>query len=465
MSVVRARRLGALICGIAFGASLASAQPLPQLTLDAFPPVSREPIARALAEARAHPQDAAATARVGMLLHAWEQWEAAAAVYAHVRRLERRFEWLYLAGVVEERLAHHQEAAALFRDALTLSPAAIPARLKLADALLESGALEEAEQAFGALAGEPSAEPHAKYGLGRIHMARGQQKDAVAAFDEAVRLYPEFGAAWYSRGLALRSLGRLDDARASLARAREFGTRWPGVPDRVLMQVRALRDDATAHLARGLALDRDGDLAGAIREHEAAIAADPALAQAHVNLIALYGRQQQWTRADAAYREALRLGYGGAETHYNHGVALVLQGRDADAAVAFERAVAANPLHAGAWNNLGALSERAGRLDEALARYRQAVDAAPADASFRYNLGRMLIANGRAADAVAQFEVLARADAPDPRHVYGLATALVLSGNVPGGRTYALRARALAASQGQTEMVAAIDRDLARLPQ
>ena len=63
------------------------------------------------------------------------------------------------------------------------------------------------------------------------------------------------------------------------------------------------------------------------------------------------------------------------------------------------------------------------------------------------------------------FEALASADAPDPRHVYGLATALVLSGDVPGGRAYALRARALAASQGQTEMVAAIDRDLARLPQ
>ena len=79
--------------------------------------MSREPIARALAEARAHPQDAAATARLGMLLHAWEQWDAAAAVYARVRQLERRFEWFYLAGVVEARLAHHEEAAALFRDA------------------------------------------------------------------------------------------------------------------------------------------------------------------------------------------------------------------------------------------------------------------------------------------------------------------------------------------------------------
>ena len=85
--------------GIAFAASLASAQPLPELTLDTYPPVAREPIARAQADARARPQDGAAAARLGMLLHAWEQWEAAAAVYAHVRRLERRFEWLYLAGI------------------------------------------------------------------------------------------------------------------------------------------------------------------------------------------------------------------------------------------------------------------------------------------------------------------------------------------------------------------------------
>ena len=98
-------------------------------------------------------------------------------------------------------------------------------------------------------------------------------------------------------------------------------------------------------------------------------------------------------------REALRLGYRGADAHHNYGVALVLQGRHADAAVAFEQAVAANPQHAAAWNNLGGLSERAGRLDEAVARYQQAVDAAPADASMRFNLGRMLIANGRARDS------------------------------------------------------------------
>jgi tetratricopeptide (TPR) repeat protein len=399
-----------------------------------------------------------------MLLQAWEQWQAAAIVFARARQLERRFDWFYLDGIVRARLGHHDEAAALFREAVALSPSSLPARLKLADALLESGAIDDAERAFAALANEAVAEPHARYGLGRVHAARGEHERAIAQLDAAVRLYPEFGAAWYSLGLALRNLGRLDDARESLTRAREFGTRWPGVADPVLARVRALREDANALLARGLTLEREGDLAGAIREHEAAVAANPDLAQAHVNLTALYGRQQQWAKAEAAYRDALRLGYRGADAHYNHGIALLLQGRTGEAAAAFEQAVAANPQHAGAWHNLGQLAERAGSLDEALVRYRRAVDAVPTDAAMRFNLGRMLIAAGRPREAVPQFETLAQADAPDPRHVYGLATALVLSGELAKGRQYALQARALAAAQGQADMVAAIDRDLARLP-
>ena len=71
---------GAVLLTLALGVSSALAQPLPDLTLDAYPPVSREPIARALANARARPQDAAATGHLAMLLHAWEQWESAATV-------------------------------------------------------------------------------------------------------------------------------------------------------------------------------------------------------------------------------------------------------------------------------------------------------------------------------------------------------------------------------------------------
>ena len=99
--------------------------------------------------------------------------------------------------------------------------------------------------------GDPQAEPHARYGVARVLSERGRHEEALAELDRAVGLYPEFGAAWYARGLALRKLGRLDEARESLGRAARFGTRWPGVPDPVLAEVRGLRDDGQARLARG----------------------------------------------------------------------------------------------------------------------------------------------------------------------------------------------------------------------
>jgi Tfp pilus assembly protein PilF len=449
---------------LALVAASGAAAQVPELALDAFPPISREPIGRALADARAHPEEAERAGRLAMLLHAWEQWEAAAQAYGHARRLEQRADWWYLGGIVEARMGRHAEAAPLLARAVELAPT-LPARLKLADAYFESGAVEESERLYAALAQEPAAEPHARYGLGRVHAARGRHEEAVEALEAAVALYPEYGAAWYSLGLSLRKIGRLDDARTALARAKEHGARWPGLPDPVLEKVEALRDDASARLARGLALERTGDLAGATREHEAAVAADPSFGQAHVNLISLYGRQRDWTRAEAHYRAAVALGSGLAEAHYNYGVLLLLQDRVAEAEPVFEQAVAANPQHAAAWHNLGQIAERRGDLAAAATRYRRAVEEAPADDGMRFNLGRMLIALRQWRDAIAQFEVLAaREGAERPRYVYGLATALVLSGDLEKGRRIAADARALAEARGQRALVAAIDRDLAKLP-
>src|SRR5687768_6706022 len=109
----------------------AAAQSLPDLRLETYPPVAREPIGRAWMEVRGHPKDAARLGRLGMMLQAWEQWTAAADAYARARTLERRFDWSYLGGVVAARLARHAEAAALFREAAALSPSSTPARLKL----------------------------------------------------------------------------------------------------------------------------------------------------------------------------------------------------------------------------------------------------------------------------------------------------------------------------------------------
>ena len=312
---------------MALSAALPGAQALPPVAVESYPPAARDPLTKALTEARDHPDDPARVGALAMLLQAWEEWASAAAVYTRARTLERRFDWYYLGGVAETHQAHYADAAILLAQAVQLEPSSVPARLNLADALFESGALDESERLYAVLAEEPAAEAHARYGLGRVRAGHGQFQAAVTEFDAAVRLYPEFGAAWYARGLALRNLNRLDDARESLARGQTYGARWPAVEDPLLAHVRALRGDGGAHMMRGLALERQGDVAGATAEDEAAVEVNPELAQAHINLIALYGRQQEWSKAEAHYDAAVKLGSGLADANYNYGVLQVAQGK------------------------------------------------------------------------------------------------------------------------------------------
>ena len=61
----------------------------------------------------------------------------------------------------------------VLRRALAARPDYLPARLRLAEALLEAGDLAQSEPLFVPLAGIAATEPAAEVGLGRIAAARG----------------------------------------------------------------------------------------------------------------------------------------------------------------------------------------------------------------------------------------------------------------------------------------------------
>src|SRR5205814_5779978 len=193
----------------------------------------------------------------------------------------------------------------------------------------------------------------------------------------AVQLFPEWGAAHYALALSYRALGRRDEAERALKRHEEYGSRWPAVEDPVLARITALRDDAQTSLERGLKLAEAGDLNGAIAAHEQALARDPSIAQAHANLISLYGRVRNWGKAEEHYRAVVALGFNLADAHYDYGVLLGMQEQWAAAAEAFRQAIAVNPQHARAYNNLGQVLERQQDLPGALDAYRHAVDSQP----------------------------------------------------------------------------------------
>src|SRR4029453_18616911 len=106
--------------------------PLPTLDPPSYSTPAREAITPLQRPAAARSTDPQAVGALARMLQAWEQLEAAHQAYERAQALApHSFEWLYLDGVVLERLARHREAAQRFERPLTQSPRHLPAPLAL----------------------------------------------------------------------------------------------------------------------------------------------------------------------------------------------------------------------------------------------------------------------------------------------------------------------------------------------
>ncbi len=113
----------------------------------------------------------------------------------------------------------------------------------------------------------------------------------------------------------------------------------------------------------------------------------------------------------AAADEAVRLGPSDPESHHARGIALVDQGRAADAVKEFELAAVLSPRDFEIWLKLGSAREDAGDDQGALAAYQQAIQCAPFYAQPRWHLGNLLLRMGRTEEA---FKEMRRAAESDP---------------------------------------------------
>jgi len=126
---------------------------------------------------------------------------------------------------------------------------------------------------------------------------------------------------------------------------------------------------------RGVALERD-DAEAALQAYEQAIAADPALLDAHINLGRLLHEGGRLAKAEQAYREAIKACGSDPLLLYNLGVLLDDMDRKAEAMAAYEAALRGNPGLADCHYNLALLYEKLEKPKEAIqhmARYRRLV--------------------------------------------------------------------------------------------
>jgi len=93
-----------------------------------------------------------------------------------------------------------------------------------------------------------------------------------------------------------------------------------------------------------------------------------------------------------------------AEAHFNLGLALMGEGRLAEAIGQYEQAVHLNPNYVPAQNNLGIALEQTGRLEEAIGHLEQALRIKADYAEAHNNLGLALMAQGRLAEAIGHYD-------------------------------------------------------------
>ena len=205
--------------------------------------------------------------------------------------------------------------------------------------------------------------------LGNALREQGQLAEAVAQYQEALRLKPDYAEAHNNLGNALREQGQLAAAVAQYQEA-----------------LRLKPDYAEAHNNLGNALKEQGQLAEAVAQYQEAIRLKPDYAEAHNNLGNALREQGQLAEAVAQYQEALRLKPDYAEAHNNLGIALKEQGQLAAAVAQYQEALRLKPDYAEAHSNLGVALKEQGQLAEALAQYQEALRLKPDYAEAHSNM-------------------------------------------------------------------------------
>src|SRR5437762_2394805 len=200
----------------------------------------------------------------------------------------------------------------------------------------------------------------------------GRIPEALAAYDTAVRLLPNYPKVRHNYGVALAVAGRLDEAAA---------------------------------------------------QFELAVAQLPTLADAHYELGNVRHEQGRNAEALACYEAAIRLRPDFALAHNNAANILTNFGRTDEALVHYAAAVHVDPNLPDAQYNWANTLAHVGRFADALPHYEAALQLAPALVSAHENLGIALFNLGRYADAVRELEI-AQGLAPESESIRAnLATA------------------------------------------
>ncbi len=241
-------------------------------------------------------------------------------------------------------------------------------------------------------AGDDEQDARSYFRSGLLKMRRGDNGGALAAFDRALALMPDFADAIMARAELLDRQGRVDEARIEYEKARRlWADMLPGAADRRYLFRRR------GHFAF------ETEAYELVRSH---VRSRILPQMAHGNALLLRGRPAE---ALDSYERALKVKRNHFEVLALKGEALSALGRHEEAVQVFDEVLAADPADAETLNSRGIARLALGRLADANDDWRRQLELLPQASS----AARACVAmrQGNYAVAFHEFE-LARAKEP-----------------------------------------------------
>ena len=229
----------------------------------------------------------------------------------------------------------------IFRHALESTDENVVAELKLADVLVDSGRMDEANEHYERALRLSNSSVTALAEYGRALFVEKRYAEAADSLQRAVSERPDLPDAQETLGLALVQTGRSDEGlqhlRAALAYDR--GRRRATIESEIASAVRNAPSPAGTHNNRGADLAKKGEDQAAEAEYREALRLDPKLFDAHMNLAALLSRHDRNAEAIAEVEEAAKLREGSVEPKVYLAILFAQANRRPEAAAMAEEAM------------------------------------------------------------------------------------------------------------------------------
>ena len=419
-----------------------------------------------LERAREDPRDGAAHATIGLVYEANKMWDEAQRSFANAVELEPgksvyRLHWAVCLRQAGDVAGGLEQLKRLVAD----DPTMMAARQRLGRALLQAGDTEAAMVEYRVVIAMAKKRLEGYLGLGECLLRLDDFEGALEQLEKARDIDPEYGPTQYSLGMALRALGRREEAEVALAKGLQWefsSTRY--LPDELSRELshytvnfvgviesavemintgraqeavtvlnalhRSRPDDTTVMVNLAAAHIKLAQREKARSMLDKALKLKPTEFAIWLNLASCYNDMGRLPEAETHVDRAIELAPKVGRAHFIRALILIKSARLEEAYDALKTCVRLDTRKADAFDFLAELCIRLSLADEALGHFRTSVRIEPDNLVSQVSLGHLCVRAGLKQEAEA---ALAAAQRLNPDYASGA--------DVADQKTQALAAR------------------------